>query len=154
MSTESTPPLQIVSEFEIEIEQKKGYEFRIRFDKEHYPELTVDEPAPLGADGGPNPSRLLAAAVGNCLSASLLFCASRARVPVGPVRAKVRAELTRNERGRLRIARMSVEIDPNIPEEQRENAKRCLALFEDFCVVTQSVREGLKVDVTVKGLQE
>ena len=59
-----------VSEFGLRIEQVDGYEFRVRFDKEHYPEMRLDEPAPLGHDRAPNPARILAAAIGNCLAAS------------------------------------------------------------------------------------
>src|SRR5690606_18839891 len=95
---------RIVSEFSLEIEQVEDFEFRVRFDKEHYEELIVDEPAPLGKDVAPSPARLLAASVGNCLAASFLFCARKAKVPVGNIRADVRTQIARNEAGRLRIA--------------------------------------------------
>lgn len=147
----TTDPLKIVSEFEIAIEQMSEFEFRVRFDKDQYPELRMDEPPPLGRDSGPNPSRVLAAAIGNCLSASLLFCAQKSHVPLGPVKTRVRTRIGRNSAGRLRVAGVEVEIDPNISEVDRERAARCLSLFEDYCVVTQSVREGLDVEVTVKG---
>ena len=155
MDASSSPgaTVQPVSEFVISIEQIDKFEFRVRFDKEQYPELKMDEPAPLGSDSAPNPSRVLAAAIGDCLSASLLFCAQKARVPIGPIHATVRTQLARNERGRLRISGIEVNIDPNIPEAAREQAQRCLGIFEDFCVVTQSVRDGIDVKVTVAGAE-
>jgi uncharacterized OsmC-like protein len=145
--------LKAVSEFTIEIDEIKDYEFRIRFDKEQYPELRMDEPAPLGQDSAPNPSRILAAAIGNCLSASLLFCARKSRVELGPIRAKVRTEIARNARGRLRVSRVDVEIDPSLPAGDHSKTARCLELFEDYCVVTQSVRDGIDVQVVVKGIE-
>jgi uncharacterized OsmC-like protein len=146
----SSASAQVVSEFEITLEQLDNYEFRVRFDKEHHPELMLDEPAPLGGDRAPNAARLLAAAIGNCLSASLLFCAGKSRVPLGPVRTRVRATVARNERGRLRIAGVQVEIDPQFAAGGADKAARCLEVFEDYCLVTQSVRKGIPIEVTVK----
>lgn len=41
-------------------------------------------------------------------------------------------------------------IEPVVDEAQHARMRRCLELFEDFCVVTQSVRNGIEVDVTVE----
>jgi uncharacterized OsmC-like protein len=141
------------SEFTISIEQVRDYEFRVRFDKEHLAELVVDEPPPLGHDAGPSPSRLLAAAIGNCLSASLVFCARRARVDLQGIRTEVKVFIVRNEQKRLRVGSVEVVIDPNLSEADRAQAARCRGLFEDFCTVTQSIRDGIDVRVSVKGLE-
>lgn len=143
-------PMQIVHEFTISMKQLEDFLFEVQFDKEQFAPLRMDEPEPLGRDAAPNASRVLAAAIGNCLSASLLFCIRKARVELGPVETRVRVQLGRNERGRLRIASVEVEIDPHFPPGEREKAARCLELFEDFCVVTQSVRDGIPVEVRVK----
>ncbi len=144
------PQMQIVDEFTISVRQLENYRFEVRFDKEQYAPLHMDEPEPLGSDSAPNATRILAAAIGNCLSASLLFCTRKARVELGPMETRVRVQLGRNERGRLRIASLEVEIDPHFPPGGREKAARCLELFENFCVVSQSVREGIPVTVQVK----
>ena len=152
--TSQTRSGTLVNEFTIELEQTNGYEFRVVFDKAQFAELKLDEPAPLGADTAPNATRILAAAVGNCLSASLLFCAGKARIPIEGLRTRVRTEIHRNDRGRLRVGAIHVDIEPKIPRQEQQNAARCLSLFEDYCVVTESVRAGIPVDVTVHGLEE
>lgn len=140
--------------FTISIDQVQEYEFRVTFDKPELQPLVVDEPPPLGRGAGPNPSRLLASATGACLCASLLFCLQKARIPVQGLHAEVTVQSVRNERGRLRIGSMSVKIKPQLSEEDKERARRCADLFEDFCVVTQSVRQGIPVEIVVEGLEE
>ena len=142
---------EIVNEFSVSLDQVQDYEFRVRFDKEQLGELRLDEPPPLGRDSGANASRILAAAVGHCLSASLLFCARKGRVEAGPIQTRVKVQIVRDEKRRLRIGKIEVSIDPGIADAEKEKAARCLELFEDFCTVTQSVRRGIDVDVSVKG---
>ena len=72
------------------LDLQKGYEFLVDFHQDGIPPLLMDEPPPLGEDHGLNASRLLAAAVGNCLSASALFCLRKARIPVKGMRTPFR----------------------------------------------------------------
>jgi uncharacterized OsmC-like protein len=138
--------------FSLALTLHEGYEFAVDFGLEGVPDLTVDEPAPLGAGHGPNPARLLAAAIGNCLGASLLFCLRKSRVPVKGMRIAVDGTMARNERGRFRIGEIHVHLSPDVAPADRERMGRCLDLFEDFCIVTESVRKGVDVLVQVDGL--
>jgi len=138
---------QPAGSFQLQIDQVQDYEFRVRFDKPSLPELVVDEPPPLGKEVGPNPARLLAAAVGSCLSASLVFCLNRAKIPVRDLTTNVSVDLTRNDRKRLRIGRVSVEL--HVAVDDPTEVASCVDAYEDFCVVTQSVRDGLNVEVGI-----
>src|SRR5574341_1830573 len=134
---------------EITIERRKGYRFLVDFHQKGVEPLLVDEPPPIGEGHGPGASKLLAAAVGNCLSASALFCLEKARIEVRGMRTTVRTTKARNEHGRLRIGRIEVKIEPEVAEDDIPRMQRCLELFEDYCTVTASVREGIQVDVEV-----
>jgi uncharacterized OsmC-like protein len=135
--------------FTVTLDRRSGYQFLADFGEPGVAPLIVDEGPPLGEGRGPNPSRLLAAAVGNCLSASALFCLQRARIDVQGMHTEVDVTPTRNEAGRLRVGGMSVRIEPQVAEADIPRMKRCLEIFEDFCLVTQSVRHGIDVDVEV-----
>ncbi|MCC6620714.1 MAG: OsmC family protein [Deltaproteobacteria bacterium] len=140
---------QPVGEFSLQLERQSGYAFEITFDKAHYPKLRMDEPAPLGEDSGPNPARMLAAAVADCLAASLLFCMQKQGVKPDGLSADVKVELVRNEERRLRIGSIDVALRPRVAAGSPAIGA-CLSTFEDFCVVTQSVRNGLDVRVHVE----
>jgi uncharacterized OsmC-like protein len=136
--------------FTTQLERVRDYEFRVKFDLLGIPEILTDEPEPVGKSAGPSPSRLLSAAVGNCLSSSLVFCLDKARIPVNSLKATVETFTRRNEQGRWRIAALKVKLHPSLSPEDLPRSKRCLELFEDFCIVTQSVRKGMDVQVDVE----
>jgi organic hydroperoxide reductase OsmC/OhrA len=142
-------------DFDLELEQLEGYEFKVKFDGPGVAELLLDEPVPLGAGKGPNASRMIAAGVANCLSASLLFClAGKFKQPLGRLRTQVHGELVRNDKGRMRIGRFDVTIHLAEDAGMLQHVDRCLAQFEDFCVVTESVRRGIPVQVRVVDARE
>jgi len=138
-------------QFTTKLEQVKDYTFEVSFDKEGFEPLTMDEPKPLGAETGPNAARFLSSAVGHCLSASLLFCLQKSRIPLKHISTQVHTSLARNEVGRWRINDIKVNIKAEPTNDlDRERMKRCLGIFEDFCIVTQSVRKGIDVQVAVQ----
>jgi organic hydroperoxide reductase OsmC/OhrA len=133
----------------IKLKHLEGYNFNVNFDWEDAADILMDEGTPLGNQTGPNATRLLAAATANCLSASLLFCVNKTDVTPGSLSAEASCTLVRNEKGRLRIGGIQVRI--TIADELTNSARiqRCQELFEDFCVVTSSLRQGIPVNVKI-----
>lgn len=131
------------------LQLKDGYKFNVDFDIGYIPSLLVDETKPDGEGLGPNPPRLLAAAVGHCMSSSLIFCLKKARIPIVNIETIVTTNLFRNQIGKLRIRNMDVQINLKVNKQDKPRISRCLTLFEDYCTVTQSIRKGIEVSVNV-----
>jgi organic hydroperoxide reductase OsmC/OhrA len=112
----------------------------------------LDEPEPLGSSEGPNASRLLVAAAANCLSASLLFCLTKTldQIPQRSISAKATGRLIRDEKKRMRIGGIEVQLIIDEELEKAVRLKRCMDLFEDFCVVSASIRQGIPISVEVQ----
>lgn len=137
--------------FNVSMKREEGFIFKVDFGIKDIDELIMDEPEPVGENTGPNASKVLAAAMGNCLSASLMFCLQKARAEVGDIMTKVEGKMRRNEKGRWRIAEVKVEISPKINlDEYQSQFNRCLNIFEDFCIVSRSIEEGIPINVEVK----
>ena len=99
---------------------------------------------------GPNPSRMLGMAVLGCLSASFIFCLKKKDFKVEDLNAKAEVTVARNEKGFWRVKNIDVIIKPKIDTpDMRKRADRCRKMFEDYCIVTQAVREGINVEVTL-----
>ncbi len=131
-----------------DLRQEEDYRFAIQF-ADGVPVLYGDEPPPLGKHSGPSPSELLAAAVGNCLSDSLLFALRKFKQKPEPIRTTVAANIDRNADNRLRVQKIEVRLTLGVPRGRLEHLDRALAQFEDFCTVSQSVRQGIPVTVEV-----
>jgi uncharacterized OsmC-like protein len=128
----------------------ENYKFNAEFDVDYLPDIILDETKPDGEGTGPNPTRLLSAAVGHCMSSSLIFCLKKARVRINDLQTKVTTNFYRNDQKRLRIKSIEIEIQLEVEEEDKHRVPRCLKLFEDYCTVTQSIRKGIEVNVNVK----
>jgi organic hydroperoxide reductase OsmC/OhrA len=136
--------------FSVRLDLASGYQFEADLGLLGVDTLTLDEPPPLGAGTGPNPARLLAAAVANCLASSLLFCLRKAHIEVEGLFVDATGTMARNERGRLRVTAINVTLRPQVAVAARARMARCLEIFEDYCPVTAAVRQGLDVTVTVE----
>ncbi|PSN84147.1 hypothetical protein B9Q01_02115 [Candidatus Marsarchaeota G1 archaeon OSP_D] len=134
----------------VTVELLHDYVFKVSFSGTEAT-LIMDEPEPLGKLEGPNASRVLAAAVGNCLSASLAFCLRKAKIEVKSIKTEVEPIVERNEKGYWRVKRLNVKISAQTSDSSNDpRIKRCLEIFENYCVVTGAVREGIEVNVNVE----
>jgi organic hydroperoxide reductase OsmC/OhrA len=132
----------------VELQQQSDYQFQIHFGAT-IPPLLGDEPPPLGQGAGPTPAQLLAAAVGNCLSDSLLFALRKFKQSPEPIRCQVQAEVGRSPEGRMRVLHMQATLHLGVPQSQLQHLDRVLEQFESFCTVTQSVRAAIPITVEV-----
>lgn len=131
----------------LQLTQVQDYRFDIDFGAG--PPLRADEPPPLGQGEGPDPLMLLGAAVGNCLSASLLFALRKFKQSPEPLRTEVSVSTGRNAENRLRVQGISVRLQLGVPAAHLQQLDRVLNSFEAYCTVTQSVATAIPVAVEV-----
>ncbi len=74
----------------------------------------------------------------------------RAGVKTSGVTADVHVEIVRTDEKRLRIGKLGVQLHPGVSGEAVAALERCTSIFEDYCIVTQSVRKGIDVEVHVE----
>lgn len=132
----------------VSLEQVQDYGFDITFGPE-LPPLRGDEPPPLGAGTGPTPVQLLTAAVGSCLSDSLLFALRKFKQQPEPIHAEVSADVGRNAEGRLRVVSMRATLRLGVPAGQLQHLDRVLGGFESYCTVSQSLTGSIPITVSV-----
>lgn len=133
----------------VELVLQADYRFAVDFGQPDVPVLVTDASPPLGTGAGPDSEKLLVAAVANCLSSSLLFSLRKFKNHSILMRTTADARLLRNAQGRLRMDRIEVDIHLGAPAVTIRFLDRALAQFEDFCVVTQSVRAAIPARVRV-----
>jgi organic hydroperoxide reductase OsmC/OhrA len=132
----------------VRLDQQSGFQFDAQFGPGIGP-LRTDLLPPAGHGQGPSPEQLLAASVGNCLAASLLFSLRKYKQEPAPIGVDVDLALGRNVDGRLRVTSIGVVLTLGQPAAALQHLERALAQFETFCTVTQSVRLGIEVNVQV-----
>ena len=130
------------------LKQRKDYQFDITFGGD-VPGVMGDEPPPLGSGQGPSPVQFLAAAVGNCLSDSLLFALRKFKQTPEPIQCDVQAEVGRNAEGRVRVLNIKAVLTLGVPAAGLEHLDRVLSQFEAYCTVTQSVGQGIPIAIEV-----
>jgi uncharacterized OsmC-like protein len=132
----------------VTLRQQENYHFTVEFGQ-GVAVLETDETPPLGGGKGPTPVQLLAAAVGNCLSDSLHFALTKFKQDARGLETTATAELDRNAEGRLRVTRIRVDVRLGAAAADLAYLDRVLGQFEKFCIVAQSVGQGLPVEVAV-----
>lgn len=132
--------------FEVNLKLLENYLFEINFGE--FGNIMTDEPPPMGDGEGPGPAAMLAAAVANCMAASLLFALRKYKDDPGELSATVSGLIQRVD-GFLRVTNVDVALTLGKNKSELPSLDKVLSRFEDYCTVTQSVRHGVNVSAEV-----
>jgi len=97
---------------------------------------------------GPSPAKLLALSVLGCLAASFSFCLKKKGFSIAGLSGQAEVSLARNEKNFWRVKKIDVKISPKIdtPELQKR-ADQCTKFFEQYCIISESLRNGIEVNL-------
>ncbi|MFW9879020.1 MAG: OsmC family protein [Candidatus Thorarchaeota archaeon] len=99
---------------------------------------------------GPSPAKLLALSVLGCLSASFSFCIQKKNYSLSGFEGKAEVKIARNEKGFWRVKNIDIELNPKIDTpEMRRRADQCRKFFEQYCIISESLRTGFDVNVSL-----
>ncbi|MHA1607454.1 MAG: OsmC family protein [Candidatus Freyarchaeota archaeon] len=136
--------------FEVDLRWLRDFLFEVKV--ADFSEFYMDELEPEGHDSAPNPADYLLVSIGGCTASSFVYAARKFGVPIEKVNVKVRGRYVR-KKGMVRIGLVDVEVEAfhsSMSEEDLENLEWCIKVFRKYCVISESLREGLPIHVTLK----
>ncbi|NVM02590.1 MAG: OsmC family protein [Candidatus Helarchaeota archaeon] len=120
-----------------------------------FQELVVDEPQQFhGDDRGPSSLEYLCVGIGGCMGTSLVYCLKRFKATFSELQVDAAAEIHHVPPNRmLRVTALHVDFhitpDP-ATQDNIDNINECYEHFAKYCVVTQSVKQGIPFDIKLK----
>ena len=139
---------------DIKLEKDLIFKCNLGFDKlqEIYIDETLEEKEGMW---GPDAARLLGMALLGCLSASFIFCLKKRNLTPDDLEAHAEISFKTIEKGYTRIKQVNVILKPKTEDMATlKRINQCIRemkngkmLFEENCIITASVREGINVNV-------
>jgi len=138
-------------ETKIELERLENGDLLIKFNSETMRDITVKKTGvPKGKVGG-EARQLLAASLAECMCSTFISLLDWTRLKYGKLRAVVTAFTEKDEKGRLCVSRIDVNINVEIPEDEEsaKRFKRAENLFKRGCLMSRSLERGIKVNYEI-----
>ncbi|MBS7633314.1 OsmC family protein, partial [Candidatus Bathyarchaeota archaeon] len=100
---------------------------------------------------GSEARQLLAASLVECMCSTLISLLNWARVDLKMFQAEAKVISGKDEEGRLCIDSINVNVNIGIPEDEEtlRKLKRAEILFERGCLMSRSLKRGIKVNYSV-----
>jgi len=99
---------------------------------------------------GPSPIKLLGLSVLGCLAASFSFCLQKKDFSLSELEGKAEVTIARNEKTFWRVKKIDIELNPKIDTpEIRKRVDQCRDFFEQYCIISESLRTGFEVNVNL-----
>jgi uncharacterized OsmC-like protein len=142
----------------VKITLDKDLIFKSFFEFTETSKILIDETLDkTGQMKGPDAATLLGMAVISCLSASFIFCLNKRNLSLDDLEAEADISFYNTEKGYERIKRIDVKIipktdDPDVLKRIEQCTREMRSgdmYFEETCIITPSVREGIDINVKV-----
>jgi uncharacterized OsmC-like protein len=143
----------------VSIKLKKEMIFELQNTYKNLNSLLIDETLDDKIEKvGPDAASLLGMAVISCLSASFIFCLEKRNLTLDDLEAKADITFKEPKKGYKRVASIDVKIIPKTSDpEVLKRVKQCIKeikgghmFFEESCIISPSVREGIDIEVHVE----
>ena len=143
----------------VSIKLKKEMIFELQNIYKNLDSLLIDETLEDKIERvGPDAASLLGMAVISCLSASFIFCMEKRNLTLDNLEAKADISFKELKQGYKRIDSIDVKIIPKTDDaDVLKRIKQCIKelksgqmFFEESCIITPSIREGINIQVKVE----
>ncbi|MBD3254334.1 MAG: hypothetical protein GF383_04535 [Candidatus Lokiarchaeota archaeon] len=133
--------------------------FKSTFSYKKLQSLYIDENIEKKDDlWGPDAAQLLGMAVTGCLCASFVFCLSKRGLSVDNLDAHAEVSFRKTDKNYTRIKDIKVKLVPKANNKDTlKRIKQCMKeikgehmFFEETCIITPSVRDGIDIKVDVE----
>ena len=115
-------------------------------------EIHIDEPESFhGTDLGPSSVEYILIGIGGCLGSTLAFCFKKYTIEIKALEIIVDGTLTHSgPQNRLRLVKVDVNINLITKNKNSDkNVEECINNFKEHCVVSNSIINGLPIEVNV-----
>ena len=115
-------------------------------------DLFIDEKHKKNIDKiGPSPVKLLGISILGCLAASFSFCLQKRNFSLLDLEGKAELTIARNNKGFWRVKKVNIDLIPRVDNPKaHKRINQCIKFFEQYCIISESVKTGFDVSVNVK----
>jgi len=137
----------------VELEYLGGLDFKVKFAHGAVDDLVVagSRVSPEQMEGISR--KLLAASVAYCTTGWLFTLLKKTRVDVDALKSKAEVTTVKDESGRDYVNEIGLQIQVEVPNEDLTAFERCKAIVERGCLITRSLRKGIKVTASISQIK-
>lgn len=143
--------LAFKSSLKVNLEKVDQGDLKITFDSPTMNDLLIKKSGIPREQMGGEARQLLAASISECLCSTLISLLEWSRVNVRKFLAQAEVVSGKDEEGRLCVDTININIDVEVSEDKEtlKRFERALTLFGRGCLMSRSLKRGIKVNYSV-----
>ena len=118
----------------------------------HFDGIHLDEPESFhGNDIGPSPVEYFLIGIGGCLGSTFTYCLKKQGIKIDALDVVVDGQL-KHLGPKMSLQLVNIEAELIITAKDGESSgkiEQCIKTFRDYCIVSNSITQGVPLDVTV-----